>query len=49
MSKIYGFIYRQLIDANIKKDATVLDNVESMLAELKDTWVEAFANLKKKA
>ena len=38
---------QQLVDANIKKDAQALDIVETMLADLKDTWGQAYINLKK--
>jgi len=47
--KIYDFLYRQLIEANIKKDVNILDTVESMLTDLKDTWSEACIRLKKNA
>jgi len=47
--RIYDFLYRQLIEANIKKDVNILDTVESMLADLKDTWSEACLRLKKNA
>ncbi|HHV82398.1 MAG TPA: flagellar export chaperone FliS [Tepidanaerobacter syntrophicus] len=47
--RIYDFLYRQLIEANIKKDINILDTVESMLADLKDTWSEACLRLKKNA
>jgi len=49
LSKIYDFLYRQLIEANIRKDAAVLDTVETMLTELRDTWSEAVISLKKRA
>ena len=47
LAGIYDFLYRQLVDANIKKDAELLDVVESMLKELKDTWEQAYVNSKK--
>jgi len=47
LASIYDFLYRQLVDANIKKDAELLDVVESMLKELKDTWEQAYVNSKK--
>jgi len=47
LTGIYDFLYRQLVDANIKKDAELLDVVESMLKELKDTWEQAYVNSKK--
>lgn len=47
LASIYDFLYRQLVDANVKKDAELLDVVESMLKELKDTWEQAYVNSKK--
>ncbi len=49
LMEIYGFLYGQLVDANIKKDVDTLDIVESMLSELKETWGEAYLKLKKNA
>ena len=45
LSGVYDFMYRQLVDANIKKDVQALGIVESMLVDLKDTWSEAYFNL----
>jgi len=47
LARIYDFLYRQLVDANIKKDVQVLDVVESMLSELKSTWEQAYVSLRK--
>lgn len=47
LASIYDFLYRQLVDANVKKDAEILDVVESMLVDLKDTWEQAYLNAKK--
>ena len=47
LAGIYDFLYRRLVDANVKKDAELLDVVESMLKELKDTWEQAYVNSKK--
>jgi flagellar protein FliS len=49
LTGVYDFMYRQLVDANIKKDINCLDIVESMLSELKDTWSQAYLTLKKNA
>ena len=32
---------RRLIEANIKKDAIIISEVQSSLEELKEAWVEA--------
>ncbi len=49
LSGVYDFIYRQLVDANIKKDVTSLDVAEAMLEDLKDTWDRAYLVFKKNA
>jgi flagellar protein FliS len=38
---LYDYMYRQLIQANIKKDSETLKEVLSMLTEFKNTWEEA--------
>lgn len=38
---IYDYMYRRLIDANIKKDKEVLQEVLDFAKELRDTWAEA--------
>lgn len=37
---LYDYIEYRLIQGNIKKDKTQLDEAKSMLIELRDTWVE---------
>jgi flagellar protein FliS len=46
LMKLYDFMYYQLVDANVKKDAEIVKNVRVMLEELRATWVEAIAKLK---
>jgi len=41
LDTMYVYIYDRLIDANIKKDISVLEEVRSYLRELRDTWKEA--------
>jgi flagellar protein FliS len=38
---LYDYIYRCLLEANIKKSTSPLDAAEKMLTELRDTWAEA--------
>ncbi len=40
-SLLYDYIFRRLIDANITKDVTILQEVRGLLKELRDTWKEA--------
>ena len=41
LDSIYEFIYRSLVDANIKKDKEALENSLGLIRELRDTWKEA--------
>lgn len=38
---LYTYLYNRLIDANIKKDTTILDEVLTHLRELRETWQKA--------
>lgn len=37
---VYDYIYRRLIDANIKKDKDILDEALQYIREMRDTWKE---------
>lgn len=41
LSALYGFLHRQLVLANIRKDAAITDECLSMVTELCDTWRQA--------
>ncbi len=38
---LYDYMYRQLISANVKSDKAILEEVEEMVVELRDTWKQA--------
>jgi flagellar secretion chaperone FliS len=38
MMIMYDYIYRRLIEANIKNDIAILDEVEGFVTEFRDTW-----------
>lgn len=38
---IYDYIYRRLVDANIKKDNGIIEEVLDLVKELRDTWEKA--------
>ncbi|WP_066637331.1 flagellar export chaperone FliS [Desulfolucanica intricata] len=38
LSSLYDYIYRRLVEANIKKDTAVLEEAASLVEELRDTW-----------
>lgn len=37
---VYDYIYRRLIDANIKKDREILAEATGYIREMRDTWKE---------
>ena len=39
--QIYRFLNQELIRANIKHDATILENILPLVRSLHDTWVQA--------
>lgn len=41
LHSLYDYLYRRLVEANIKKDAAVVEEVLQFLAELRSTWAEA--------
>ena len=44
---LYDYMYQQLVEANIKKDADNVRTVLTMLEDLKSTWEEALMKLLK--
>lgn len=38
---LYDYMLRRLLDANIKKSAEIVDEVQGLIEELKDAWAEA--------
>lgn len=42
MISIYDFIVRRLMDANIKKDINIMNEVIPLIEEVRDTWNEAY-------
>ncbi|WP_214830396.1 flagellar export chaperone FliS [Exiguobacterium sp. s56] len=41
LDSLYEYMWRRLVDANIKNDTTILDEVLDFTTELRDTWKEA--------
>ena len=41
LSALYGFLHRQLVMANVRKDATITDECLRLVTELCSTWREA--------
>ena len=46
--RLYTFMVQRLIKANLEKEVKYIDEVLTMLADLKNTWLQAVANLKEK-
>jgi flagellar secretion chaperone FliS len=38
MMPLYDYVYRRLIEANIKSDVAILDEVEEFVTDFRDTW-----------
>lgn len=47
LDSLYDYIYTRLIDANIKKDLSILTEARDMIRDLRNTWKEAMALAKK--
>lgn len=48
LMSVYDFIVRRLTDANIKKDAAIMDEVIPLIENIKDTWEQAYKISKSK-
>lgn len=48
LDKLYEYMYWRLIDANIRKDKAILEEVLSYAKELRDTWQQAMKLAKRK-
>ncbi len=44
---LYEYMHRRLVEANIKKDTVIIDEVLDFLSDLRRTWAEAAAKAKK--
>ena len=40
MLPLYEYMNRRLIEANIKNDIAIIDEVEGLVTEFRDTWKE---------
>jgi flagellar secretion chaperone FliS len=38
MMPLYDYVYRRLIEANIKSDVAILEEVEGFVTDFRDTW-----------
>ena len=44
LESLYDYIVRQLYQANLKKDVSVLEEVATLLSEVRAGWVESSKN-----
>lgn len=45
--KIYSFINEQLVQANMKKDVKIMDEIIPLIEDIKETWNQAYKISKK--
>jgi len=48
LHRIYDYWNRQLIEANVKKDAAIVEEVLNQVKELRSAWVEAMTKCKER-
>ena len=46
LMKVYDFIIRRLMDANIKKSQEIMNEVIPLIEDVRDTWNEAYKKSK---
>ena len=46
LRSLYNYMNRRLVEANIKKDLEILEEVKTMIKDLLDTWREAMIKAK---
>ncbi|MCF6138749.1 flagellar export chaperone FliS [Pseudalkalibacillus berkeleyi] len=47
MMQMYDYMNRRLIDANVKNDVTIIEEVEGITTEFRDTWKEVIQQNRK--
>ncbi len=48
LDDLYDYMYRRLVEANMKKDVAILTEVRDMLREFRDMWKDAMKIAKNK-
>lgn len=46
LMKVYDFIARRLVDANIKKSEAIMNEIIPLIEDIRDTWNEAYKKSK---
>ena len=45
MAQLYDYMYNRLVEANMKNDTALLEEVEGYVVELRDTWKQAMIQM----
>ncbi|NLC76979.1 MAG: flagellar export chaperone FliS [Clostridia bacterium] len=45
---LYDYMHRRLVEANLRKDPKIIEEVKEMMISLKETWLEAIQLAKSK-
>ena len=46
LAQLYDYMYNRLVEANMKNDTAVLEEVEGYVVELRDAWKQAMSQMK---
>ena len=46
LNSLYDYMHRRLVEANMKKDVGILNEIRDMLREFRDMWKEAMSTAK---
>ncbi|WP_315070749.1 flagellar export chaperone FliS [uncultured Clostridium sp.] len=44
---VYGFVKQKLVEANMKKDIEIIDEILPIIEDINETWKEAYKRAKK--
>ncbi len=44
---VYGFVKQKLVEANMKKDVEIIDEILPIIEDINETWKEAYKRAKK--
>lgn len=47
MMQLYDYFNRRLIEANVKNDPAILDEIEKLVSDFRDTWKQAMEKTQK--
>ncbi|ANU14806.1 Flagellar biosynthesis protein FliS [Planococcus halocryophilus Or1] len=47
LEQMYEYMYNRLVEANMKNDVTALEEVEALMTDIRNTWKQAMALVKK--